>query len=49
MGAARGASCFGLAYEFASITETDLRRRKIRDRVPLTFVTSEPYIGHLGL
>jgi sulfide:quinone oxidoreductase len=26
-----------------------LRRRKIRDRVPMTFVTPEPYIGHLGL
>jgi sulfide:quinone oxidoreductase len=29
--------------------ETELRNRKIRDRVPMTFVTSEPYIGHLGL
>jgi sulfide:quinone oxidoreductase len=29
--------------------EADLRKRKIRDRVPMTFVTSEPYIGHLGL
>jgi len=29
--------------------ETDLRRRKIRNKVPMTFVTSEPYIGHLGL
>lgn len=49
VGAAQGASCFGTAYEFAMIMETDLRRRKIRDRVPMTFVTSEPYIGHLGL
>ena len=49
VGAAQGASCFGPAYEFAMIMETDLRRRKIRDRVPMTFVTSEPYIGHLGL
>ena len=31
------------------IMETDLRRRRIRDKVPMTFVTSEPYIGHLGL
>jgi sulfide:quinone oxidoreductase len=44
-----GASCYGPAYEFAMIMETDLRRRKIRDKVPMTFVTSEPYIGHLGL
>jgi len=49
VGAAQGASCFGPAYEFALILDTELRRRKIRDRVPMTFVTSEPYIGHLGL
>jgi sulfide:quinone oxidoreductase len=49
VGAAQGASCFGPAYEFAFIVDTELRRRKIRDRVPMTFVTAEPYIGHLGL
>jgi sulfide:quinone oxidoreductase len=49
VGAVQGASCFGPAYEFAFIMETDLRRRKIRDRVPMTLVTAEPYIGHLGL
>lgn len=49
VGAAPFASCFGPAYEFAFIMDTDLRRRKIRDRVPMTFITSEPYIGHLGL
>ncbi len=49
VGAAPFASCFGPAYEFAFIMDTDLRRRKIRDKVPMTFITSEPYIGHLGL
>ncbi|WP_298746384.1 FAD-dependent oxidoreductase [uncultured Brevundimonas sp.] len=49
VGAVQGASCFGPAYEFAMILDTELRRRKLRDRVPMTFVTSEPYIGHLGL
>ncbi len=49
VGAVQGASCFGPAYEFALILDTDLRKRKIRDRVPITFVSSEPYIGHLGL
>ncbi len=49
VGAAQGASCYGPAYEFALILDTELRRRKIRDRVPMTFVTAEPYIGHLGL
>ena len=49
VGAAQGASCYGPAYEFAMILDTELKRRKIRDKVPMTFVTSEPYIGHLGL
>ena len=49
IGAVQGASCYGPAYEFAFIVDTDLRKRKIRDRVPMTFVTAEPYIGHLGL
>ncbi len=48
-GAVQGASCFGPAYEFAMIVETELRKRRLRDRVPMTFVTSEPYVGHLGL
>lgn len=49
IGAAQGASCFGPAYEFAFIASAELRKRRIRDRVPMTFVTPEPYIGHLGL
>ncbi len=49
VGAVQGASCFGPAYEFAMILDADLRKRKLRDRVPITFVTSEPYIGHMGL
>jgi len=49
VGAIQGASCFGPAYEFAFILDTALRRAKTRDRVPMTFVTPEPYIGHLGL
>ena len=49
IGAMPMASCFGPAYEFAFILDTDLRRRKLRHKVPITFVTSEPYIGHLGL
>ena len=49
VGAAQGASCYGPAYEFAMILDTELKRRKIRDKVPMTFVTAEPYVGHLGL
>ncbi len=49
VGAVQGASCYGPAYEFALILDTELRKRRIRDRVPMTFVTAEPYVGHLGL
>ncbi len=49
VGAMPGASCFGPAYEFAFILDADLRKRKLRNKVPITYVTSEPYIGHLGL
>ena len=49
VGAVQGASCYGPAYEFAMIMDTELKKRKIRDKVPMTFVTAEPYVGHLGL
>jgi len=49
IGAMPGASCFGPAYEFTFIVNKDLRKRKIRNKVPITYITSEPYIGHLGL
>lgn len=49
VGAVQGASCYGPAYEYLMILETELCKRKIRDQVPMTFVTAEPYIGHLGL
>jgi len=49
VGAVQMASCFGPAYEYAFILETELRKRGIRNKIPMTFVTSEPYIGHLGL
>jgi len=49
IGAMPFASCFGPAYEFSFIMDADLRKRKMRDKVPMTYVTSEPYIGHLGL
>jgi sulfide:quinone oxidoreductase len=49
IGAMPAASCFGPAYEFSFIFNTDLKKRKLRNKVPITYVTSEPYIGHLGL
>ncbi len=49
IGAMPGASCFGPAYEFSFIFNKDLQRRKLRHKVPLTYVTPEPYVGHMGL
>lgn len=40
---------FGPAYEYAFILDRHLRDKKARKNIPMTFVTSEPYIGHLGL
>jgi sulfide:quinone oxidoreductase len=42
-------SCFGPAYEYAFEVDTELRKRKIRHKVPITYVTSEPYMGHFGI
>ncbi len=49
VGAIPGVSCFGPAYEFAFMLHHELNKRGIRTKVPITYITSEPYIGHLGL
>jgi len=49
VGAVQGASCFGPAYEHAFIMHRDLVKAGIRNEVPMTYITPEPYIGHLGL
>lgn len=49
VGAFQGASCYGPAYEYVFILDAALRKKKLRNKVPITFVTAEPYIGHLGL
>lgn len=49
VGAAPAASCFGPAYEYIFILDTELKKRKIRDKISMHFITPEPYVGHLGL
>ena len=49
IGAAQGASVLGPIYEYAFLVDADLKRRNIRERVPIMLVTPEPYPGHLGL
>jgi sulfide:quinone oxidoreductase len=48
-GSVQGASCLGPPYEYAFEVDAVLRERKMRHKVPMVFVTSEPYIGHFGI
>jgi sulfide:quinone oxidoreductase len=48
-GSVQGVSCFGPPYEYAFEIDSELRRRKMRHKVPIVFVTSEPYVGHFGI
>ncbi len=49
VGAAPGASCIGPAYELAFELDCLLRRRTLRHQVPMTFLTPEPFLGHMGM
>ena len=49
VGAVQGSACFGAAYEFVFNLEYALRKAGIRDKVPVTYVTSEPFAGHFGI
>lgn len=49
IGSVQGVSCFGPAYEYAFEVDMELRRRKIRHKAPIFFITPEPYIGHMGI
>lgn len=49
VGAVPGASCMGPAYEFALLAEFVLRKKGKRKDVPMTFISPEPYLGHLGI
>jgi sulfide:quinone oxidoreductase len=49
VGSSQMVSCFGPSYELAFEMDTELRRRKMRHQVPLLYLTSEPYLGHMGV
>jgi NADH dehydrogenase FAD-containing subunit len=49
VGATQGASCFGAAYEFLFNTAHQLRKAGLGKKVPLTFLTAEPFVGHFGI
>ena len=49
VGSVQGVSCFGPAYEYAFEVHAELKRMKIRHKVPIHMITSEPYLGHFGI
>ncbi|BCO08170.1 pyridine nucleotide-disulfide oxidoreductase [Desulfolithobacter dissulfuricans] len=49
VGSTQMASCFGPYYELAFEMDYELRKRKMRHKVPLVYLTSEPYVGHMGV
>lgn len=49
VGATQGAGCFGAAYEFLFNMGYQLRKAGLNKQVELTYVTSEPFLGHFGI
>lgn len=49
LGSSQMVSCFGPSYELAFEMDAELRRMKMRHKVPLLYLTSEPYLGHMGV
>ncbi|KAG7374689.1 FAD-dependent pyridine nucleotide-disulfide oxidoreductase [Nitzschia inconspicua] len=52
VGAVQGASSFGPLYEYALLLKYYLHKKgsaALKEQCPISVVTSEPYIGHLGL
>ncbi len=49
IGAAPGASCIGPVYELAFGLDHLLRQRKLRHQVPISLLTPEPFLGHMGM
>ncbi len=49
VGTAQGGSCFGASYEFLLNTRYQLKKAGLAGEVPVTFISSEPFLGHFGL
>jgi sulfide:quinone oxidoreductase len=49
VGATQSAGCFGAAYEFLFNLSYQLKKNKIKKQVKLTYVSSEPFLGHFGI
>ncbi|MFT4049501.1 MAG: FAD/NAD(P)-binding oxidoreductase [Solirubrobacterales bacterium] len=49
VGTAQGGSCFGASYEFVFNAKHQIKKAGLEEVAPVTFVSSEPEIGHFGL
>jgi NADH dehydrogenase FAD-containing subunit len=49
VGAVQGAACFGAAYEFVLNLAYQVKKHGLKDRVPITYISAEPYLGHFGI
>lgn len=49
LGSSQFASCFGPYYELVFELDYELRRRRMRHKVPIVYLSSEPYPGHMGI
>ena len=47
VGATQGAACFGAAYEFVFNLAYHLKKQKLK--VPVSYVSAEPFPGHFGI
>ena len=47
VGATQGAACFGAAYEFVFNVAYQLKKQKLK--VPVSYVSAEPFAGHFGI
>jgi sulfide:quinone oxidoreductase len=49
IGAVPGASCMGAGYEYLFNFDRHIRKHGLRRRVPITWITPEPALGHFGI
>src|ERR1700737_3868128 len=49
IGGVQGASCFGAAYEFFFNFSYQMKKHGLKDRVPIFYLTAEPYLAHFGI
>lgn len=49
VGTSQGGSCFGASYEFLFNVHHRIKKAGLEKEAPVTFISSEPFLGHFGL